>query len=143
MSIALHAGPETEVDGWRPPHPELVHLCYELQGGPAVLLTILALQRVAAAWRGSGTFEERLLATLRAAQAEGPQVWFSIINAREEQTRYDEEMFRRYLIELQQKAEDSTSEGMYRLRRKFCAEEVRSFRSRFVESCTPLETPHQ
>lgn len=103
-------------------------------------MSILALQRVAAAWRGEGSFEERLLATLRAAQAEGPGVWESIINAREEQSRYDEEMFRRYIHELEVKAEESTSDAVRNMRLKFITEETRAFRGRFVESCQPIHS---
>lgn len=127
-----------EINGYRRPHPDFVHLCYELTGGPAVPLSILALRRVAAAWRGPGTFEERMLDTVRAAQAEGSGVWESIINAREEQDQYDEAMFKLYIAELERKAEGATSEPMRALRRKFITEETLAFRSRFVASCAPI-----
>ena len=141
LSIALHSGPEEkQINGHRRPHPDFVHFCYELQGGPAVPMSILALQRVAAVWRGEGSFEDRLLAAVAAAHAEGPGVWEQIYTARREQADYDREIFHRHIHELNVKAAEATSEGMQALRRKHIAEEIQYFcGGRFIESCDPIQ----
>lgn len=140
LSLALHAGPEEEqIHGHRCPHPDLVHLCYELQGGPAVPVSMPALQRVAEAWRAPGSFEDRMMAAIRAAQAGGPHLWEQIIKARQEQEAYDYERFKLYRAELEKKAESATSEAMRAMRRRHIAEENRYFfGTRFIESCTPI-----
>ncbi|MEK7952806.1 hypothetical protein [Luteolibacter soli] len=86
------------------PHPDLLNLCYELQGGPAEPMTMPVTERIAAVWRGPGTWEVRFLATMRAAEAERVGLWEDItgavvqMHAIEEflRKKYSAEVMRRY-----------------------------------------------
>lgn len=113
MSIALHSGPETgEADSLRPPHPELVHLCREIQGGPRAELTLRPLIAIAEAWRALGTFEEKMMAAIAAANAQGPEVWHSIVSAVCEQQDYEDLCYKCHFTRLREEIAATDSEAI-------------------------------
>lgn len=95
MPVALQAHPEDLLEP-RPPNPEYLALCLELQGRPQddYELCTPVMLRIAAVWRGPGSWEERTLATMEAANREAPGLWVAITSAVVEYHAFQETRFR-------------------------------------------------
>ncbi len=129
----LHSGPEQET-GWRPPNPEFVAFAYELTGSEPAELRSPVMQRIAAVWRGAGTFEERLLATMAAAEKEASGLMMDIVRSKLQQTEYEEHMAGLYFEELRDGIAKAPSEATRKIRTKHLASEIRAFFGRRFEA---------
>lgn len=120
----------------RPQPLDLLRLCYEMQGGPAERLDTLALRRVADVWRANGHLERghRILATIKAANAESPTLWTEIIEARGKQHQYEEAQAELYFAELRQAIDSAPTEALRKMRRKHLAEERRAYLGHYLRN---------
>jgi len=124
--VALHEGPEEKYEP-RAPHPDLVALCHELRGGPAKPMTMPVTQRIAAVWRGPGTWEERYLGAMRQANAEGPTVWLDITSAVVKQQELEEFLHRKRAAELDHGIAHASTEAIQQARIRSKAREFRDY----------------
>ena len=102
MSVALHCGPQAEDFEPRGPNPEYLAFALEMIHGDVADLQTPVMQRIAAVWRGDGSFEERMMATLQAARAEGGnELWLAITSAPADYLAYRDWCYREHFREMQ------------------------------------------
>ncbi|MCW1915978.1 hypothetical protein OJ996_20490 [Luteolibacter sp. GHJ8] len=115
----------------RGPNPEYLAFALEMSlGAPADLFTPV-MQRIAAVWRGpwSGAtaFEDRLFATMRAAESECPGLWLAITQSVVEQLDYQDALYRRHFSRAVGEVEALDSETLRTARRRTLARQIHAY----------------
>ncbi|QJE95983.1 hypothetical protein [Luteolibacter luteus] len=101
MSIELHSGPEVSQVEYTGPNPEYLAFAFEMTAGVVADLKTPVMQRIAAVWRGEGSYAERTMATMRAAEAETTGLWLAIVSAPAEKMTYEQQRYREHFEHLE------------------------------------------
>jgi hypothetical protein len=112
LSLVLHSGPEQELVEYIGPNPEYVDFAIEMTSGTVANLKTPVMQRIAAVWRGEGSFGDRMLATLAAAEKEMPGLWLAIIRAPSDHMAFEAHCYREHFARLRAEIAVTDSEAI-------------------------------
>lgn len=126
MPVALQASPEELLEP-RPPNREYVAFCLELQGRRPddYELETPVMKRLAAIWRGEGTWEERTIAVMEAANREAPGLWRAITSSLVEYHGWADLCARNHVEREQAEIEAGTNKSIAAARSKRLADQWR------------------
>lgn len=90
-------------------NPEYLDFALEMIGLGTADLKTPVMQRIAQVWRGAGSWEQRTLATMEAANTESPGLWRAITSAPSERIAVQEMWYAQHVEETRQEIAECTS----------------------------------